>query len=91
MKITVEKIADALEISPSYLARVFKEEEGISVKKYLLTERLKISCNLLRNSDASIAEISDYLNFHSQSYYTEKFKQQYAMTPTQYRKQYKRF
>jgi len=85
-KLTVEKIAKALNVSESYLSRKFSEEEGIPLKRYLLQERIKLSQNLLKNTQETIGTISDYLNFHSQSYFTQMFKEVTGITPAEYRK-----
>lgn len=85
-KLTVETIAQALNVSENYLSRKFSEEEGISLKRYLLEERIRISENLLKNTDETIGTISDYLKFHSQSYFTKVFKEVNGITPAEYRK-----
>lgn len=50
---------------------------------------MKIAANMLKYSDASIAEISDYLSFHSKSYFGKVFSETFHMTPYHYRKTYK--
>lgn len=43
---------------------------------------------LLKFTDKSISEISNYLCFSSQSYFQNVFKRNYNLTPNQYRKKY---
>ncbi|MCM1122433.1 MAG: AraC family transcriptional regulator [Eubacterium sp.] len=88
-KFTIKEMADELGYHPGYLSRVFTTQEGISVRKYILRERLRLAANILRNSNEKIGVISDYLCFHSQSYMTEQFAKEYGMTPTEYRKKNK--
>lgn len=45
--------------------------------------------NILRNSDETVGRIAEYLSFPSQSYFGERFKRKYKMSPTMYRKYYK--
>lgn len=84
-KICMKDIADHVGLSSSYLASLFQKEEGISVKQYMMQERLSLAANLLKNTDESIGTISDYLAFNSQSYFTSHFRERYGMTPTEYR------
>ncbi len=87
-KITVESIAENLKVSVPYLARVFKDAEGMTVKQYIQQERIKSAKNLLRYSTDSIQAISQYLCYSSQSHFTEIFRKQTGMTPLAYRNQF---
>lgn len=87
--IKVHTIAERIGLDESYLGRLFKESESITIKKYIQQEKMKIAANMLKYSDASIAEISDYLSFHSKSYFGKVFSETFHMTPYHYRKTYK--
>ena len=87
----VASIAPAIGISRTHLAHKFKEAEGITVQQYIQRERCRHAANLLRYSDYSIALISEYMCFSSQSYFGSCFKRWYGMTPKKYRMQYQQF
>ena len=89
-KIRMKDIADHVGLSSSYLAALFQREEGMSVKQFMMRERLSLAANLLKNTDEGIGVISDYLAFNSQSYFTSHFRERYGMTPTEYRQKYAR-
>lgn len=89
--IRIGDIADHVGLSSSYLSSMFVKEEGISIKQYIMQERLKLAANLLKNTDESVGTISDYLAFNSQSYFTSHFRETYGMTPTEYRQRNKIF
>ena len=74
--------------NPSYLSRKFKSIYGISISHFISCERLKTAASILKYSDRSIAEISSYLKFSSQSHFQQAFKKYFDMTPLQYRKLY---
>ncbi|MCI8775687.1 MAG: helix-turn-helix transcriptional regulator [Lachnospiraceae bacterium] len=88
-KIYLEDIADAIGISQGHLSRIFRKDMGISVQDYIQKFRIERAANLLKYSEAGLAEISDYLCFHSQSHFGCVFKQYMNMTPRQYRDMYK--
>lgn len=87
-KIKVADIAEELGVNPNYLTSVFNKDENISIKKYILQEKIRRSQNLLKYSDYNIQEIGFYLGFSSQSHFTRKFQEIAGMTPNEYRRKY---
>ena len=85
--IGVEDVAREIGRSSSYLMRRFKAELGMSVGDYISQCKLEEACDLLVYGERSLAEISAYLGYSSQSYFQNVFKKRYGMTPTQYRKE----
>lgn len=90
-KITLEKIADAVALSPCHLSRVFRQETGLSVVDYVQKERVGAAKHMLIYSDATLSAISQYLHFSTQSYFIKIFKKYVGITPGQYRKSYHEF
>lgn len=88
-KIYISDIAKALGISESHLSRIFKKETGESIQEYSMHMRIEKAENLLKYSEASLTEISEYLCFSSQSHFGKVFKVHKNMTPKQYRDYYK--
>ena len=88
-KICIPDIAEALGVSESHLSRIFKKETGESIQKYSMHMRIERAENLLKYSEASLTEISEYLCFSSQSHFGKVFKVYKNMTPKQYREYYK--
>lgn len=88
-KICIPDIAEALGVSESHLSRIFKKETGESIQKYSMHMRIERAENLLKYSEASLTEISEYLCFSSQSHFGKVFKVHKNMTPKQYRDYYK--
>ena len=89
-KISLASVAKDIGIEETYLARLFKRSEGITVGSYIQKEKIQAAKNLLNYSDRSISEISDYLGFNSQSYFGKRFKEITGMTPNAYRNQHHR-
>lgn len=89
-KIQLEDVAKEIPLNPSYLSRVFKQNTGLNISQYILQEKIAISCNLLKYSDASIARIAEYMNLQPQSYFTKVFTQVKGISPGKYRIEQKR-
>lgn len=88
-EITLELAAEAAGISACHLSRIFKKETGMSLVDYVQKERVEAARHMLIYSDYTLAAISQYLNFSTQSYFIKIFKKHIGMTPGQYRKFYR--
>ena len=84
-KIQTSDIAEALHISPNYLANLFRKTEGKSITEFITGEKVRLVKNLLIYSDHSYSMISTFLGFASQSHMGRIFKRETGMTPAQYR------
>ena len=83
--ITVEDVADYVEKSASYVSACFKKEMGTSLGNYIVQIKIEEAQRMLRFTDKSLFEISDYLCFSSQSYFQSVFKRLTGTTPQKYR------
>lgn len=77
--------------SRAYIFKKFQDELGMSIRVYIMTCRLREAQSLLKYTDKSLAEISDYLCFSSQSHFQNVFKKHFNITPLAYRKKYDPF
>ncbi|MGG4035945.1 AraC family transcriptional regulator [Paenibacillus cisolokensis] len=82
--ISLDLCADALNISPFVLSKMFKEVAGINFIDYLTNIRLEKSRQLLRDTDLKISEVAEEVGYQH-SYFNRIFKKQEGVTPTQYR------
>ncbi len=53
------------------------------MKDYIRRQRLEQAKALLKDTDLEICEVSDRLRFCSPSYFSEQFKSEYGVSPTQ--------
>lgn len=83
--IEVEEVANKLTVSPSYLAKLFKQEVGMTVKQFSNHRKVIEARYYLQFSNMEIVEISDQFAFCNQSYFTKVFKEQLGLTPKQFR------
>ncbi len=84
-KISLSDIAKALQVNASYLSKLFSQIEGMTISEYIQREKMSVAKNMLKFSDRSIYEISEYLNLSSHSYLTSMFKKYVGITPQEYR------
>jgi Transcriptional regulator containing an amidase domain and an AraC-type DNA-binding HTH domain len=86
-KFSLEELARDIGFSRSYTSRIFRQQTGGSIHEYLLTRRLKRSCDLLRTSEMSVEAIAEKVGFQEATYFITCFKKMMRQTPLQYRKQ----
>ncbi len=86
--IKVTDIAKQVSLNPTYLSTLFKKEVGQSISDYINQKRVESASNLLKYSDYSYVDISNYLAFSSHSYFVSVFKRYTGLTPKAYRKKY---
>lgn len=82
---SLEFYAAKLYITPKYMTSLIKRTSGKSVMEWINECVIMEAKNLLKYSDMSIQEISDYLNFSNQSFFSQYFKRIAGITPSDYR------
>ena len=88
--IRVRDIAKSIGVSPNYLSEQFSQSEGITLKQYIIDEKIKSSEYLLKDTDYSLQEISSFCAFSSQSRFSAYFQRRNGITPAKYRKMYRK-
>jgi AraC-like DNA-binding protein len=84
-KVSLTDIAKALQLNASYLSKIFSKSEGMTISDFIQREKINAAKNMLKYSDRSIYEVSEYLQFSTHSYFTSIFKKLTDMTPQEYR------
>ena len=73
-------------ITPRYFSAIIKEKTGDSALQWIVRMVITEAKQLLEESDLSIKEIADQLNFPTQSFFGKYFKQYVGVSPKEYRK-----
>ncbi len=87
-KITLEQLAAEVNLSSAYLSKLFHKEVGVKVSAYITKKRIEVAENMLKYSDYSSIEISNYLCFSSESHFIQVFKKYTGYTPKNYREKF---
>lgn len=78
-------LAEITGLNRSYLSTLFRKETGTTLSDYIMSKKMEAVENMLKYSDYSLTEISEYLNFSSYSYLAKIFRETHGMTPKDYR------
>jgi len=82
---SVEFYADKLNLTPKYLTTVIRETSGKTAHDWILEYVILSAKALLKSTNMTIQEISDRLNFPSQSFFGKYFKRTVGMSPREYK------
>lgn len=82
---TVEFYADEACLTPKHFSTVIKAKSGKLPTEWITERTIVLIKFLLDNTDMSIQEISNDLNFSNQSFFTRYFKSNTGLTPSAYR------
>lgn len=86
-KLTLDRLAGELRLSPFHFARLFKATFGMTPHDYVQRVRLDAAARALqRQDDRSIAEIADRCGFSSQSHLTTQMRRHLGTTPSTLRR-----
>ncbi len=87
--VDLDELADLVNMAKGSLCRFFKSQMGMTIFEYLNQIKIEFSCNLLRNLDLSILDVSYDSGFNNLSHFNKQFKRVTGKTPSDYRKQFK--
>ncbi|WP_088102801.1 AraC family transcriptional regulator [Halalkalibacter urbisdiaboli] len=89
-EITLEECASILHYNANYLSSVFKQETNYTFSEYLAMYRFKIAKEWLIETDMTVKEIADKLQYKNSQNFIRSFKKQEEVTPGQYRQKFKK-
>lgn len=86
-KISLQELAAIALLSPNHLCKVFKDLTGITVSEYVQKLRMDKACELLSDTDLTLAEIAAEVGYQDENYLRRMFKKELGQTPSKYRAQ----
>ncbi len=83
----VDEFVFDMGVGRTILYQKIKDITGMSIKEFILEIRLKRAAQLLKESDLTIAEISDRTGFANPKYFSVCFKRRYDLSPSDFKRQ----
>ena len=87
---SLEDLSKDLGLSKTHLNRKLTVILNMKPLQFIRSVRLKRAAQLLAGSQYNVAEIADKVGFNTIKYFNRYFKEEFGMTPTQYREANKR-
>lgn len=86
-EISLDMVAKHVYVHPSYISRIFSRQFNCHFRSYVNSLRIDLAKKLLANTTKSVGDIGHEVGFSDHSYFNKVFKQQYGITPSEYREQ----
>ena len=83
--LTMNALAEYLQISSVALSIEFKNEMGIEPSRYLTNLRMEEAKRLLRETELLVKDISNAVGYEDVGSFIRRFRKQMGVTPLQYR------
>ncbi|MCF7933906.1 MAG: AraC family transcriptional regulator, partial [Spirochaetia bacterium] len=87
--ISLETVAQELQMNPSYLSRVLTKDSGIGFSSYLTNLRIEKAIELMTGSSLKLYEIAEAVGFNSSETFSRAFKRVKQVSPQSYLKKVK--
>jgi transcriptional regulator GlxA family with amidase domain len=84
---TVSQLARKVGVSRPAFARKFVQSTGLSPLRFLTRLRMERAAELLRTSDAKLADVAEQVGYTSEFAFNRAFKRHYRVAPGSYRRQ----
>lgn len=83
--IDISHITAIFHYNQQYLGRLFKKETGLSIREYVLQQRLERAKLLLEDTNDTVIGIANRVGFNNITYFNRQFKSRYGITPSRSR------
>jgi AraC family transcriptional activator of pobA len=83
--ITLQKIADAVHLSPAYITTRLRKETGKSAQEWIITHRLQEVRRRLETTDEKLDVITERVGYADPTHLIRLFRREYGVTPASWR------
>lgn len=87
-KFSLDQLSEQFFISKYHLSREFKKHFGVTPNHYVIAKRITLVKKLLRFSDYTLEEITQYSGFYDTSYLNKQFKKSEGINASDFRKKW---
>ena len=84
-EISIEALAELVELSSSHFAHVFKESTGMTPLQFITRQRVTRAQQLIRETSRSLIEVGLEVGYTNPSHFAQVFRRVVGVTPTAFR------
>lgn len=88
-ELTREQLGRMLFMNPDYIARLFREKQGISLNDYIRNRRISHAKTLLRETSLPLTEVCTRVGYAYNTYFFNVFKKATGLSPSEYRNKFR--
>ncbi|MEV5027785.1 response regulator [Paenibacillus sp. LPE1-1-1.1] len=83
--LSLQSVASQINVNPSYLSRLFKQEKGENFISCLTRVRIDRAKSFLESRKYKVYEVADKVGYHNYTYFSKIFKKVVGVSPEEYR------
>jgi YesN/AraC family two-component response regulator len=83
-KITLTKLSDLVQLSPTYLSRAFKEITGYTIIEFFNKMKMDKAKEMILEGNRKIKEVAGALGFTDEFYFSRIFKKTEGLSPSEF-------
>lgn len=83
--LSIAEIANKIEVSQTYLTRLFKRNLKMTFVEYLTNVRIKNAIILMRDPTLTLSEVAELVGYNTKHYFSNIFKRHVGISPQDYR------
>ena len=83
--LTLTEMAQAVELSPTYFSRMFRQSTGETPHQFVLRNRIERAKEMLREAEARVLDVAVACGFKTQQHFARVFRRICGTSPTEYR------
>ena len=85
-RISRENISKHVNFSVDYISKLFKKETGTSLSEFIMEKKVERARKLIEEGEDSIGNIAVRLGYNSFSYFSEVFRKNTGVLPSEYKR-----
>jgi transcriptional regulator GlxA family with amidase domain len=86
-ELSLGKVAQAVNLSPSHLRNLFKAETGVPPARYLKSLRMLEAKELMETTFLNVKQVMNKVGVSDKGQFAKDFRKAFGLAPTQYRVQ----
>lgn len=83
---SVRELAQQVNLSPTHLQRLFKQETGVHLSDIVSARRLETAANLLISTNMEVKQIAFFVGYGHHSSFVRAFHRRFGQAPKHYRR-----
>ena len=79
-------LSSKLNLNYTYLSNLFAKEQGVSIRDYIIAQRIELVKELMSYDELNLSEIAYRAHYSSAAHLSNQFKKLMGITPSTYKK-----
>ncbi|AUS96060.1 hypothetical protein CDQ84_03160 [Clostridium thermosuccinogenes] len=88
-RLTIDKIAKHIYLTPNYLSFLFKKETGKTINQYITEVRIEKAKHFLKDSSVKLNKVAKNVGYHDAKYFTKVFEKVVGIKPKHFREKHR--